>query len=394
MGDIQAPRVREPSGGLDAERLIEDFPFGLVAFNEQRVAIADNAAARGLFADADLLGENCCRLLCSLIDPDVFTGCLLDDAAAKDEGSAELLVDLQSGCSAWIAAYPIDPGTGASALIQLRGAMPGERRRRGEHARPKEPLLRIHALGRTRVESSEAVVPTEWLDQRPAQLLKFLLCHRNRTAQVDEIAEALSPEGGGGSEQSVRFLVHSLRTALEPGRDRRAESAFVTARKGGYALNRSRIWVDAESFEGLVAEGMSSLLDGDPQLARDRLGAAMKLYGGDFLDEERYAEWAIEERERLRELAARALGALVEICVAESELEYAFEFARKLADLEPYDSQGQRRMLEICLLRGRRSEAMRRYATFRRRMTRDLGTEPEFELNELMAGSDPAEGNG
>jgi DNA-binding SARP family transcriptional activator len=51
--------------------------------------------------------------------------------------------------------------------------------------------------------------------------------------------------------------------------------------------------------------------------------------------------------------------------------------------MEPLDSDVQRTLIEVCLRRGRRSEAIRRYGVLRQRMLRSFGQEPDFELSEI-----------
>jgi DNA-binding SARP family transcriptional activator len=56
--------------------------------------------------------------------------------------------------------------------------------------------------------------------------------------------------------------------------------------------------------------------------------------------------------------------------------------------MEPYDSDAQRRHIELSLRRGRRTEAVRRYTLFRRRLARDFGQEPDFALTEVRRPED------
>lgn len=225
------------------------------------------------------------------------------------------------------------------------------------------------------------------MEQRPGELLKYLVCAGPRSVPAEEIAGALWPQSDARALSSVRYFVHVLRKELEPGREPRAPSAFIESGPGGYRINKQRVWVDAVEFELLVASGLTALAAGEQGLALERLERAADLYRGDYLADEPYAEWVLFERDRLRELAGRALRASIELRLAGNEsCEIAARHARRLADLEPYDSDAQKRHIEICLRRGRRSEAVRGYELHRRRMAHDFGQEPEFELAELDRG--------
>ena len=54
--------------------------------------------------------------------------------------------------------------------------------------------------------------------------------------------------------------------------------------------------------------------------------------------------------------------------------------------MEPFDTDVQRLVIELCLKTGRRSEAFRRYAALRKRMVSNFGHEPEFDLAALAGG--------
>ena len=197
---------------------------------------------------------------------------------------------------------------------------------------------------------------------------------------------ALWPDAGPGEEHSqVRYYVHVLREKLEPNRRKRSQSRFVVARPGGYQLNMEHVRIDADEFEHEVLGGLTALWQQGPQAAMPQLESALRLYRGDFLGEDPYAEWAMNERDRLRDFALEALRALVHGHLGADQLDAAANHARRLAEMEPLDSDVQRTYIDICLRQGRRSEAARRYAVLRQRMLRSFGEEPDFGLSEIAS---------
>ena len=54
--------------------------------------------------------------------------------------------------------------------------------------------------------------------------------------------------------------------------------------------------------------------------------------------------------------------------------------------MEPFDTDVQKLFIEVCLRRGKRSEAFRRYSFFKKRMLDAFGQEPDFELAEMERG--------
>ena len=116
----------------------------------------------------------------------------------------------------------------------------------------------------------------------------------------------------------------------------------------------------------------------------------MALYRGDFLADEPYADWAIDQRDALRRLAADALRALVAVARRAGDLDTAAGHLERLGELEPYDIDVHREVISLCLVRGRRSEALRRYAALRVRILRTFGEDIDFTLADLRQPPDQA----
>jgi DNA-binding SARP family transcriptional activator len=141
--------------------------------------------------------------------------------------------------------------------------------------------------------------------------------------------------------------------------------------------------IDADVFTEAVREGLGAVESGDDEKARETLELAMSLYRGDLLEDEPYAEWAMPERDRLRMMANDALRALARIALADGDQAAAVGHLDRLAELEPFDSDVHREFLRVLLAAGRRSQAMRRYSTFRARLRKEFDADPGFELSEL-----------
>ena len=389
--------VRSVRHGLPRSgELFERFPYGLMVVDREGRVLAVNERARELFAIDAAAREGgsprCCELICGAVAGQVNNGdgaCLTSRTLEAASPLPEVRVDIErkgSVSAAWITSAPID-AEGSATLFHLRPGVPQDCRCRTDadwspHA--EAPDLRITTLGTTRVERQQRSIGGLWLQHRAGQLLKYLVCERRRVVASDQIAEALWPNAGPEALNRVRHYVHVLRERLEPERPKRAPSQLILARRGGYMLD-DRVWIDADEFEDEVGAGLALFVQGEGDAAVKRLERGLSLYTGDFFAEEPYAEWALGERDRLRELAARGLRALVRLKLSAAELDAAAGQARRLAELEPFDMDVQREFIEMCLRRGRRSEAVRRYAVVRKRALREFGEEPDFELADLAS---------
>jgi DNA-binding SARP family transcriptional activator len=337
-------------------------------------------------------GLTCCDLICGPPNGhgrlDDGARCLTHRALSTGRALPETRIEFRAnGASSavWVTASPIEVAE-ARVVFYLRPEDTRDRRR-GARAEPlaEAPALRVNTLGRTRVEADGADLGGEWLDHRPGQLLKYLICERHRVVTSDEIGDALWPQAGPLTRNSVRHQIHVLRERLEPDRVSRSVSRFILTRRGGYMLDPDRVWLDADQFELEIRSGLRLFAQGNPTEAAHRLERGLALYRGDLFTENLYAEWALEERDRLRELAGQGLRAMVGLTRSAGDLDTAAGHARRLAAMEPFDMDVQREFIEICMSRGRRSEAMRRYAIVRKRVKREFGQDPGFTLGDLRA---------
>jgi DNA-binding SARP family transcriptional activator len=340
-------------------------------------------------------GAACCDLFDCRSGDDGALGrrCLTELEQPTGRAMPEIRVDLPGDDVAvgalWLTVARLPDG---GLVVQVR---PGDRRDRRRRTDPHwltGPRLHILALGRTEVRADETALGGRWLAQRPGQMLKYLVSQRTRSVLLDEIAYALWPDNGYGAQNNVRHTMHRLRRRLEPERSNRAESTFIVTSEGTYSLAANHVTVDADEFEDLVRAGLPAL-ETDPRRGRALLEQALELYRGDFLADEPYAEWALDERGRLRDLAARVLHTLARLDEEADDLEAAYLHLRRLAELEPLDIHVQRDLLAVCLRRGRRTEARRRYDALWRRSMRELGHDPGFRLEELadeVGGADAA----
>jgi DNA-binding SARP family transcriptional activator len=268
-------------------------------------------------------------------------------------------------------------------VFHLRPGDARDRRRRSEPHWIKGPELTIKALGRIRVDSREGPLGGNWLQQRPGQILKFLICERDRVVQAEEIAEALWPHSGRRALSSVRHFIHGLRDKLEPGRSGRGGSNFIVTVRGGYAINRRHVRVDADTFTDAVRAGLGASERGEAEVAAELLEFAISLYRGDLLEDEPYAEWAMPERDRLRAMATNTLRTLAQLCLVKGDHAGAAKHLERLAEFEPFDSDVHKELLRVMISAGRRSEALRRYSTFRARLAKEFKAEPGFTLADL-----------
>jgi DNA-binding SARP family transcriptional activator len=368
-----------------ATEVLDHLPYGVVVLHARRVVNANRAAVKLLW-DLDGGGPpvHCSEIFaCRAPGGPCEQGCLVERAATSAEALPEIRIDSATGgavTALWVTAAPLERE--GEVVLHLRPGDARDRRRRSDPHWLDGPQLRIYAFGRTWVDSREGPIGGQWLQQRPGLLLKYLVAERNRVVHADEIAEALWPGTGRQSVNNVRHFMHALRSKLEPDRKKGEPSSFIVTVQGGYALDRRRVHIDADLFEEAARDGLAAGAAGRAEDAFKRLERAIALYRGDLLADEPYAEWAYDERDRLRTLAAQALREIVRLRLERRSLPEAAEALERLTELEPYDVDVHRTLLAVFMAEGRRTEASRRYQAFKARLAREFGEEPGFSLAE------------
>jgi DNA-binding SARP family transcriptional activator len=371
------PAVSSAPAAVPWQEVFDALPAAALVLGPDGGLVACNPAARVLLGPLGKPGVRCCRFLgCRPPGEGPAAGCVSELARAGEGALAERQVQLHDGAAAWLSAAAAGGGHVVVMLHRLAGPA-------GLAREELPPPLRVRTLGRTRIEGDADPVDDEWLGHRPGQLLKYLVCERGRVVPLEQLIEVFWPNAGRAGASSVRQAIHTLRDRLEPERPKGKPSGYVVARTGGYELAPGRVWIDADDFEAHARTGLQALQQGEAERADASLTAAAHAYGGDFLADEPYAEWALVERERLRELAAQVLRGLAGLKLSAGDDAAAAEHLQRLAELEPFDLEAQRELIALLLRRGRHSEALRRYELVRRRYKRAFGTEPGFTLAQL-----------
>ncbi len=140
-------------------------------------------------------------------------------------------------------------------------------------------------------------------------------------------------------------------------------------------LDRTRFASDVEAFNDAVDAG-------DP-------AGALELYGGELLPAffasgaAGFEDWLESEREHLRAQAASAAAILAATGEAGDDLSSATRWARRAADLAPFDEVAARRLLRVLDRSGDRAGATRYFREFSRNLETQLSVTPAPETRAL-----------
>lgn len=242
--------------------------------------------------------------------------------------------------------------------------------------------LRVSTFGCFGLSVSDHSLAVErWYRKHALTLLKLLVTQRGKAVHREHVIECLWPDADErrGRERlkvTTYFLRQQMRAAGLNG-------DVVTFANATLSLRRDAVWLDCDAFEGFFHEGRILKRRGQAKDALACFEKAERLYKGDYLPEERYAEWCAEERERLREIYFEVIGHMVDGYLDGGDLERAAQLCRHAIAREPCRETFHRALM-TCLVRlGQCDRAIAQYRQCRDVLKTDLGVEPAPETQRL-----------
>ena len=235
-------------------------------------------------------------------------------------------------------------------------------------------VLHLELLGdfRLRAESGSLVTISA---KKSQAMLAFLGVKPSQLVSRDKMANLLwSSTAPEQARQSLRQTLSTLRKELS-----HVSTQKILVEEGDFlALDAALVHVDVVEFESLVAAGTPEALD-----------PATRLYGGDFLDgflidEERFDQWVIAERDRLHRMALRAHAQLAELLGRADAIDEAIAVAQRSLRLDPLQESMHRTLMRLYMQSGDLLNALQQYDTCAKILRRELDVEPDSETKGLQ----------
>jgi DNA-binding SARP family transcriptional activator len=235
-------------------------------------------------------------------------------------------------------------------------------------------VLHLELLGdfRLRAESGSLVTISA---KKSQAMLAFLGVKPGQLVSRDKMAGLLwSSTAPEQARQSLRQTLSTLRKELA-----QVSPQKILVEEGDFlSLDAALVHVDVVEFESLTAAGTAESLD-----------PATRLYSGDFLDgfsidEERFDQWVIAERDRLHRLALRAHAQLVEILTRADAVDEAIAVAQRSLRIDPLQESMHRTLMRLYMQSGDPLNALQQYDNCAKVLRRELDVEPDAETKGLQ----------
>jgi len=239
-----------------------------------------------------------------------------------------------------------------------------------------QPITRIALFGALEIVHDQAA-PLRPSTQRVLALLGYLIAHHDVPQSRDKLVDVLWPDLL--PRQGRRMLSDTLwraRRLLTPPSQTDTPTLVMSGDAVTFRPGTS-IWVDLIAFEQFLQPPANQ-----PSQPIERLRAAVEFYRGDFL-EECYDDWALYERERLREQYLSALQMLLTHDQEQRAYDLALQHALRLIQADPLREEVHRALMRLYYLLGREADAIRAFEQCRDALINELGVEPEPETLSL-----------
>jgi DNA-binding SARP family transcriptional activator len=226
------------------------------------------------------------------------------------------------------------------------------------------PSLRIQSFGQFKIWRDGRLID-HWERGQAETVVKLLLTRRvagGRAVSPDELIEWLWPETDPESgRKNLLPLLSNARRVLEPTIEPR-DSNFILRGSAGYyfELGDNVTW-DVLDFRRLAQEGATHQRAGQVEAAIAAYEAARALVAGDFMAEDRYAAWAIRQRQILQNEYRDLLASLAEAYAAQGRFADAICAGEAALEVDPLLENVYRQLMRYHYLAGDKGQALKVY---------------------------------
>ncbi|MBD5785341.1 AAA family ATPase [Cellulosimicrobium terreum] len=259
-----------------------------------------------------------------------------------------------------------------SSRQTLAGSRPGA---------PAAPLLRLHLLGRFSVRRDGGPdLPERWPRPSARTLVKLLAVAPDHQLHREQAMDVCWPDADrSAAVGSLRVALHAARHALEPELAPRAASSYLVSDDNLLRLDPATVWVDADDAEAAAHAALAAEGTGAPA----ELAAALTLFAGELLPEDRYATWAQPRRGQLVTLREQVQVALAQAHLAHGALAEAAAVAEQVLADSPAEELAHRVLIDVYVRQGLRRRAVYQYHACREALDVELGVRPGPETERL-----------
>ena len=235
--------------------------------------------------------------------------------------------------------------------------------------------LSIVLLGAFRVVvDGEPVAETAWRLRKARTLVKLLALAPEHRCHRELVLETLWPDRDPETaSNNLRQVLFVARRALGP---HPRGAAAIVSRHDQLGLEAKQLHTDVAAFETGAA-----LAEREPSVEHHQ--AALALYGGALLPEDRFESWASAPRAALSERYVALLVGLAGLQVRGGDLGAAATTLQQVLATDGCHEYAHRELMRLFAASGRRQRALAQFHLLRETLRREYEDEPEPQTRQL-----------
>ena len=237
--------------------------------------------------------------------------------------------------------------------------------------------VRVRLLGGFRVSVGKRESSGKaWSSRKASAVMKLLCLAPGYALHREQAMDTLWPNlGRRKASNNLRQALHSARKALHT--DQEAARCLLASSGERIALcPDGELWADTEAFE---AAARGALRTKEPRAYE----AALDLYTGELLPEDRYEDWTEAPRARLRKIYLSLLFEVATLHEGRGDYGSAEGALDRVLIEEPANEGAHTSLMRLYAIRGRRSEALSQYERLKVALLHTFGVEPSASVRAL-----------
>ena len=216
---------------------------------------------------------------------------------------------------------------------------------------------------------------------RSTPVLRFIVACGRSGVHKERLADQFWP---GAEPRAARRNLHQAIYTTRRFLQRFQVEDLLTFASDRYALGAgSSVWRDVDELEHWVAVGRQARRDSDTSTATDAFRRADLAYGGDYLADHPFDDWAIGTRERYRALHREAVAAIMAHATDQDDHVSVIQAASRLLTFDPCDEDACRHLMQAHYALGQTQLSTMALDQLTEHLRGDLDRDPTAETLEL-----------
>lgn len=241
--------------------------------------------------------------------------------------------------------------------------------------------LVVYGFGPFRVYQGEQPID-DWPSLKGQAIFKYLITHRERPADKEVLMDLFWPDADPNSARNnLNVAIYGLRQAF---RELRPDISYILFQDDCYLLNPDvHVWFDVEAFTEHFNKAKELEQHNNLALAIGEYRAAEVLYQGEFFEEDRYEEWLLPIRRRLRDDYLSILDRLSRYYLDRENYGTCITMCSKMLAVDSCREEAHRRLMCCYSRQGQRYLALRQYHRCEEALAQELNANPSQRTVEL-----------